>query len=95
MGFNSAFKGLISMVTRLRAEKCWVRILVGTRNVFKEHPDCFWDQPNLIFNELRGLVSWRLNGQSVNLTTYLHLVPKLRMSVTVPDLPSYALMTLM
>jgi len=46
---------LISMVTRLRVGRCWVRILVVTRDVFKEHPNWFWNQPNLIFNGLRGL----------------------------------------
>lgn len=46
---------LISMVTWLRAGRSWVRIAVGARDACKEHPDCFWDQPNLIFSGLREL----------------------------------------
>lgn len=50
------------------------------------HPAC--DSINI------GVLSRRYRGWSMNLTSYLHHVPKLRMKEAIPLLPLYARMTL-
>ena len=44
-----------------------------------EHTDWLWDPHRLLFNWHQGQI-----GRSLNLTIHLHLLPRLRMSTTVP-----------
>jgi hypothetical protein len=45
-----------------------------------------WYPPKL-FHRYRGLNSWGKSGRGVNMTTLLHLVPRLRMNKVIPPLP--------
>jgi hypothetical protein len=47
-------------------------------------PDRFWVPSNYLFNEYMGKFFRKLNSRDVKLTIYLHLIPRLQMSVALP-----------
>jgi len=62
--------------------------LAGVRYFFTKHLGRLWDPPSLLCNGYRGL-SRVESGQSVNLSTHLHLVQNISMSGPFPPLSIY------
>jgi len=54
---------------------------------FPKCPDCLWGPSSLLFNGNKGFFTERQSGQGVKLTNHLRLVPRLRMTGTIPELP--------
>jgi hypothetical protein len=59
---------------------------------FPKCPDCLWGPLSLLLNGNKGFFTERQSGQGVKLTNHLHLVPRLRMRGTIPELPPHAFM---
>jgi hypothetical protein len=51
-------------------------------------PDRLWDPYSLVYNRYRGLFPQKWSGLDVNLSTHLHLVPRLRMTGAILQLPN-------
>ena len=54
---------------------------------FPKCSDCLWSPSSLLFNGNKVFFTERQSGQGVKLTNHLHLVPRLRMTGDIPELP--------
>jgi len=52
------------------------------------HPDRHWSPLSLLYNVCRRLFPWGQSDRGVNLTSYLHSVPSLRMRGAISPFPN-------
>lgn len=87
-------RDVIAVSTEIRLRAGWFKaqILVGQRDlIFKTsrlalgptHPPIQW---------VLGALSWESSSQGMNMTAHLCLLPRLRISVAIPQLPIHAIM---
>jgi len=55
-------------------------------------PKRFWGPPRLLSNGYQGLFTRGWSGRGAKLTTHLHLLPRSKISGTIPPLPQYVFM---
>jgi hypothetical protein len=83
-----------SIATTLQAAPNGVRIFQGEGNdyLLQNFQAGFGDRPGL-HSVVTGILSREIEAaRSVNFTTYIHLMPRLRMSGVIPLIPLYAVM---